>query len=71
MINYLIHHNPQAIMTTGGLANYLMSRSLYFDSTLTSEIIGQWKLTCGMWALTRIKIFMETLLTKWVVARKR
>nr|MBS4171618.1 hypothetical protein [Neochlamydia sp. AcF95]NGY95967.1 hypothetical protein [Neochlamydia sp. AcF84] len=48
MINELIHHNPKAIMTTGGLINYLMSRSLCVDSTLFSEIIGQWKLTCGI-----------------------
>jgi hypothetical protein len=42
-------------MTTGGLINYLMSRNLCFDSTPISEIIGPWKLTCGMWAITLCK----------------
>ncbi|MBS4171438.1 hypothetical protein [Neochlamydia sp. AcF95] len=38
-------------MTIGGLINYLMSRNLCFDSSLIPEIIGQWKLTGGMWAI--------------------
>ncbi|MBS4166078.1 hypothetical protein NEOC65_001157 [Neochlamydia sp. AcF65] len=35
-----MHHNLNAIMTIGGLINYLMSKSLCFDSSLISEIIG-------------------------------
>ncbi|MBS4166291.1 hypothetical protein NEOC65_001376 [Neochlamydia sp. AcF65] len=49
-----MHHNPKVIMTTGGLINYLMSRNLCVDSTLISEIIGQWKLTCGMWDIAQV-----------------
>ncbi|MBS4167260.1 hypothetical protein NEOC65_002366 [Neochlamydia sp. AcF65] len=33
-----MHHNPQAIMTTGGLINYLMSRILCFNSTLIQKL---------------------------------
>nr|NGY95265.1 hypothetical protein [Neochlamydia sp. AcF84] len=45
-----MHHNPKAIMTTRGLVNYLMSSNLCFYSSLISEIVDQWKLTCGIWA---------------------
>jgi hypothetical protein len=46
-------------MTTGGLVNYLMSRNLCFYSSLISEITGQWKLTCGMWAKRFIQAFRK------------
>ncbi|KIC72981.1 hypothetical protein DB42_CO00160 [Neochlamydia sp. EPS4] len=63
MINQLIHHNSKAIMTTVGLVNYLMSRNLCFDSSLISEIIGQWKLTCGMWDKELLKNLFSNFIT--------